>query len=142
MFDDRYTFGTRLATAPSSFADIREEVVAALKVEGFGVLTEIDVAATLKAKIGVEREPYLILGACNPPLANRALTADPSIGALLPCNVIVRVDGAAIVVEAMDPKAALGLVDSAEVTAVAEEAGAKLRRAVAAVEMRYAATPA
>jgi uncharacterized protein (DUF302 family) len=142
MFDDRYTFGARLATAPSSFADVREVVVDALKTEGFGVLSEIDVAATLKAKIGVERDPYLILGACNPPLAHRSLTADPSIGALLPCNVVVRVEGAGVVVEAMNPDAALGLVGLAEVAAVAAEAGARLRRVVAAVEARYATAPA
>ncbi len=134
MQDDRYTFGIRL-DAP--FATVRESVEAALKSEGFGILTEIDVAATLLAKLGVERDPYVILGACNPPLAHRAITADPSVGALLPCNVVVRTDGDRTVVEAMDPRAAMGLIDEAEISAVAEEARAKLVRVVEMVEKRF-----
>jgi uncharacterized protein (DUF302 family) len=131
MFDDRYTFGVRI-TAP--FDDVRERVEAALRAEGFGVLTEIDVAATLRAKLGVTQAPYVILGACNPALAHRALTADPSVGALLPCNVVIREVAGAVVVEAMDPKAALGVVDNPAVAEVAGEARAKLVRAVSAVE--------
>ena len=127
MFDDRYTFGTRIA---ASFDDVRDATEAALRGEGFGVLTEIDVAATMRAKLGVELDPYVILGACNPPLAHRAIVADPSIGALLPCNVVLRVDGEDVVLEAMDPRAALGLVDQPEIAAVADEARARLRRAV------------
>ena len=127
MFDDRYTFGTRL---DASFDDVREATEAALRGEGFGVLTEIDVAATMRAKLGVELDPYVILGACNPPLAHRAITADPSVGALLPCNVVIRVDGETVVLEAMDPHAALGLVDEPAVHEVAAEARARLRRAV------------
>ena len=134
MQDDRYTFGIRL-DAP--FATVRESVEAALKSEGFGILTEIDVAATLLAKLGVERDPYVILGACNPPLAHRAITADPSVGALLPCNVVVQTDGDRTVVEAMDPRAAMGLIDEAEISAVAEEARAKLVRVVEMVEKRF-----
>ncbi len=134
MQDDRYTFGIRL-DAP--FAAVRESVEAALKSEGFGILTEIDVAATLLAKLGVERDPYVILGACNPPLAHRAITADPSVGALLPCNVVVRTDGDRTVVEAMDPRAAMGLIEGAEISAVAEEARAKLVRVVEMVEKRF-----
>ena len=134
MQDDRYTFGIRL-DAP--FATVRESVEAALKSEGFGILTEIDVAATLLAKLGVERDPYVILGACNPPLAHRAITADPSAGALLPCNVVVRTDGDRTVVEAMDPRAAMGLIEGAEISAVAEEARAKLVRVVEMVEKRF-----
>ena len=122
-----FTFGTRL---PGAVADVRPAVEAALKAEGFGVLTEIDVAATLRAKLGIEREPYLILGACNPPLANRALVADPSVGALLPCNVVLRADGDGTIIEAMDPLAALGIVREETVHAVAEDAAARLRRAV------------
>jgi uncharacterized protein (DUF302 family) len=126
-----FTFGTRL---PGTIAGIRPIVEAALKAEGFGILTEIDVQATMKAKLGVDRAPYLILGACNPPLAHRALEADPSVGALLPCNVVLREDGGEIVVEAMDPMAALGIVDAPGIRAVAEEAKARLARAIDALE--------
>ena len=126
-----FSFGTRVA---GPMADIRPRVEAALKAEGFGVLTEIDVQATLRAKLGVEWAPYVILGACNPPLAHRALEADPSVGALLPCNVVLRQDGTDTIVEAMDPMAALGIVDSAGVRPVATEARDRLVRAVASLE--------
>lgn len=128
-----FTFGTRLA---GSVADVRPSVEAALKAEGFGVLTEIDVQATMKAKLGVDGPPYLILGACNPTLAHRALEADPSVGALLPCNVVLRGDGPDTIVEALDPMAALGIVDSAGVRPVAEEATARLERAIEALAAR------
>ena len=126
-----FSFGTRV---PGPMADIRPRVEAALKAEGFGVLTEIDVQATLRAKLGVEWAPYVILGACNPPLAHRALEADPSVGTLLPCNVVLRQDGPDTIVEAMDPMAALGIVDSAGVRPVATEARDRLVRAVASLE--------
>ena len=126
-----FSFGTRV---PGPMADIRPRVEAALKAEGFGVLTEIDVQATLRAKLGVEWAPYVILGACNPPLAHRALEADPSVGTLLPCNVVLRQDGLDTIVEAMDPMAALGIVDSAGVRPVATEARDRLVRAVASLE--------
>ena len=126
-----YTFGTRL---PGGVADVRPRVEAALRAEGFGVLTEIDVAATMKAKLGIDGAPYLILGACNPPLAHRALEADPSIGALLPCNVVLRADGASTIVEAMDPAAVLGIVDSPDIADVASDARQRLRRAIDALE--------
>ena len=128
-----FTFGTRL---PGTIASVRPIVEAALKAESFGILTEIDVQATMKAKLGVDRAPYLILGACNPPLAHRALEADPSVGALLPCNVVLREDGAEIIVEAMDPLAAMGIVDAPGVHAVAEEAKARLTRAIDALAAR------
>ena len=128
-----FTFGTRLR---GTVAGVRPAVESALKAEGFGILTEIDVQATLKAKLGVDRAPYLILGACNPPLAHRALQVDPSVGALLPCNVVLREDGAETIVEAMDPMAALGIVDAPGVRAIAEEAKARLARAIASLETR------
>ncbi len=127
----RYTFGTRVA---GSVADVRPRVEAALRVEGFGVLTEIDVQATMKAKLGIERPPFVILGACNPPLAHRALEADPSVGALLPCNVVLRADGDDTIVEALDPLAALGILDSDAVREVATEAKARLGRAIASLD--------
>jgi uncharacterized protein (DUF302 family) len=127
----RYSFGTRLT---GSVVDVRPAVEAALRAEGFGILTEIDVAATMKARLGIERPPYLILGACNPPLAHRALEAEPSVGALLPCNVVLREDGEATVVEAMDPLAALSLVGNPAVAEVAVEARARLERAIASLE--------
>jgi uncharacterized protein (DUF302 family) len=115
-------------------AEVEPAVTEALAAQGFGVLTRIDVSATLKTKIDADLEEYVILGACNPPLAHRAIEADPAIGALLPCNVVLREDGADTIVEAMDPLAVLGILDTPAIHAVAEEAAARLRRAVAALE--------
>ena len=105
----------------------------ALAAEGFGVLTEIDIRATLKKKLGVEREPYMILGACHPPSAHRALSAAPEIGVLLPCNVTVSVEDGATVVRAMNPREAMGMIDTPEIESVATEVGAALERVVASV---------
>jgi uncharacterized protein (DUF302 family) len=106
-------------------------VIEALKSEGFGVLTTIDVQATLKQRLGADMPPYVILGACNPPLAHRALTAEPEIGLLLPCNVIVYMDASGqTTVSAIDPEAQFTLVGRADLAPLAQEVSARLRRAL------------
>lgn len=95
-----------------SIEDVKEKVRASLKMQGFGILTEIDMQKTLKEKIGVEIEPYLILGACNPKIANRALAADRSIGLLLPCNVVLRETGSSVEVSIQDPEVMFSAVDA------------------------------
>ena len=121
---------TRLHT---SFDDAVRLTCEALAEQGFGVLTEIDVKATLKAKLNEDMEDYLILGACNPPLAHRAVNIDRQIGLLLPCNVVVRTDPKAdgtVLVEAMDPQVLVDVTKEAELRPVADEVGAKLRSAI------------
>src|SRR6476619_3353558 len=118
-----------LSTTPqASVADAAERSRKALQEQGFGVLTEIDMRATLKAKLDVDMEDYLILGACNPPLAHRAVTIDRQIGLLLPCNVIVRSDpdtDGTVIVEAMNPELMVQVTGEPALEAVAEEAGAR-----------------
>ncbi len=127
----KYTFGKTVAT---NYEQTVQRVTEALAAEGFGVLTEIDVAATLKKKLGKDMAPYKILGACNPQLAHRAIEFEPQIGALLPCNVVVRIDAAGkTVVEIMDPDAVLQLVGRPEIAAIAAQVRERLERVLAAV---------
>ncbi len=125
-----YGFGTVL-NAP--YEQTITLVKDALKAEGFGVLSEINVKQTLNEKIGVDMPPYLILGACNPALANRAITAEPEVGLLLPCNVVVRSDGDQTRVDIADPEAMLSIVGKPELNEVAAEAKQRLQRVVAAL---------
>lgn len=113
-----------------------EATTEALKAEGFGVLTEIDVKATLKKKLDVDFRKYVILGACNPPLAHNALNTELEIGLLLPCNVIVYEEGDGSVVSAIDPVAAMGMVDKPELEPIAEQVRAKLGRVISSLRNR------
>jgi uncharacterized protein (DUF302 family) len=127
----RYTFGKTVAIP---FDRARERIINELAQVGFGVLTEIDVQATMKKKLDLDMPPYRILGACNPQFASRAIAAEPEIGALLPCNVVVRQDAqGAVRVEVMDPDAVLTLVERPEVAALAGEVRARLEQALAKV---------
>ena len=121
-------------TISGGFDKTVERVVDALKREGFGVLTEIDVASTMKQKLGVDFRKYRILGACNPPLAHRALTADDKVGVMLPCNVIVQeLEPEKIEIAAIDPMAAMARVGSASLEEIAREVASKLKRVVESV---------
>jgi uncharacterized protein (DUF302 family) len=119
----RYTLS---ASTDASFEDAVERVRAQLKDAGFGVLCEIDVQATLREKLGVEGEPYLILGACKPPLAHQALQAEPDLGVLLPCNVVVFQRGGETHISAIDPVRMLSIVDNDELSPVAAEVKSRL----------------
>ena len=122
-------YGFQCELKDTDFAKGVTRVTEALKAEGFGILTEIDVQATMKTKLGIDSPPYRILGACNPPLAHRALSAEPDIGLLLPCNVVVREDSSGhLVVAFMDPVAVLQMTSNAEVASVAHEVRARLER--------------
>jgi uncharacterized protein (DUF302 family) len=124
---------TLAGTTSLGFAEAAARVRETLKAEGFGVLTEIDVQATLKEKLGEDVEPYLILGACNPPYAHRALGLEPELGGLLPCNVVVYERSGKTHVSAVDPVALLGLVGNPELEPIAAEIQARIERAVRAV---------
>ena len=113
-----------------AFATVVERITAALKDEGFGVLTTIDVQATLKAKLDRDVPPYVILGACNPNLASRGLELEPDLGVLLPCNVVVRETAGGVVVAAMEPLAAMALAGNAKLVPLATEARERIERAV------------
>jgi uncharacterized protein (DUF302 family) len=121
-------------TMDVDFDQAVERVTEALKTEGFGVLSDIDVQSTLREKLGVEKRPYRILGACNPPLAAQALDAEPDIGLLLPCNVVVREDAEGHTrVAFMDPGAVLSLVENPSVGVLASQVRARLERVKAAL---------
>ena len=117
-------------TTSLDFDEAVAQIRLALADEGFGILTEIDVRVTMKAKLDVDVEPYLILGACNPSLAHQALELEPTIGLLLPCNVVVRTQDGATVVQAMDPQLMVTVVDKPGLAAVADDAGSRLARAL------------
>jgi uncharacterized protein (DUF302 family) len=124
-------------TLHTSFGDAVDRTTKALADQGFGVLTTIDVKATLKQKLGEDMEDYLILGACNPSLAHRALDVDRQIGQLLPCNVVVRTDragpGDTVLVEAMDPQIMVRVADQPGLQPIADQAAAKLQAAISAL---------
>ena len=127
----RYVFGKPVAMG---FDTAVQRITEELAKVGFGILTDIDVQATMRKKLGLEMPPYRILGACNPPLASKAIAAEPQIGALLPCNVVVRQDAQGTVhVEAMDPRSVLSLVDHPDVPALAAEVRQKLEQALGAL---------
>jgi uncharacterized protein (DUF302 family) len=129
--NSKYGFG-KMVQLP--FADAVAAVTQALQDEGFGILTEIDVAATMKKKLNQDMPPYRILGACNPQLAQRAIEAEPAIGLLLPCNIVVRQDAAGVVrVEFMDPNAVLELVEKPEINQLAQEVRQRLERVMASI---------
>ena len=122
-------YGITVRTS-APFAQAVARVREALKAQGFGVLTEIDVQATLRDRLGEEMEQYLILGACNPPLAHRALSADRRIGLLLPCNVVIRTEAGQTVVEALDPQAMVAVTGEPSLQPVADEAASRLQAAL------------
>ena len=133
MLATSFTLST---TTEHGFSEAAERVRAELKAEGFGVLCEIDVQATLKEKLGADREPYLILGACNPPLAHQALEQEPELGTLLPCNVVVYQQQGETHISAIDAERMLSLVDNSKLAPVAAE----VRRKLSAVVERAATT--
>jgi uncharacterized protein (DUF302 family) len=127
MLATSYTLST---TTELGFSEAADRVREQLKAEGFGVLCEIDVQATLKAKLGVDSEPYLILGACNPPLAHRALQAEPDLGVLLPCNIVVYTRNEQTHISAIDAERMLSIVDNQALAPVAADVRTKLANVV------------
>jgi uncharacterized protein (DUF302 family) len=126
----KYVFGK---TVGLGFDEAIKRVTEELAKEGFGVLTEIDVKATLKKKLGLDMPPYRILGACNPQFAHQAIELEPQIGALLPCNVVVREEGGKTRVDIMDPRAVLQLVERPEIEGIATEVRKRLERVLASL---------
>jgi uncharacterized protein (DUF302 family) len=134
------SYGTSI-TLPEPFPEAVARVRAALAGQGFGVLTEIDVTATMRAKLGEPMEDYVILGACNPPFAHQALDIDRSIGLLLPCNVVVRAGSDGTTVEALDPQVMVTLTGRAELKPVADEVARRLAAALAELTQASASGP-
>ena len=129
-----YSFSTRLQ---GDIDTIEQQLITALQDEGFGILTEINVQATFKKKLDIDSRPYKILGACNPPLAHQAITAEPDIGLLLPCNVVIREEeDQSITVAFMDPIAVFSLIERDDIAPLAKEVRARLDRVVQALESR------
>ncbi len=129
-----YAMSRRFSGKRGADPVLREAVTTALSQQGFGVLTEIDVQATMKKKLDVDIPPHVILGACNPSLAHQALQAEADIGLLLPCNVVIREDGDETVVAAIDPQVMFSVVDREDVAPLAAEVKERLQAALAAIE--------
>ncbi len=130
---ENFTYGFAKTISGKNLDQVKKSLLEALASEGFGILTEIDVKATLKKKLDVDFRPYIILGACNPPLAHKSVQAEPQIGLLLPCNVVIQQTDDAVTVSALSPKAVFGLVDNEQVAPVAQEVEAKLRRVIESI---------
>lgn len=127
---------TRRIELDATYNEAIPRVKEALKEQGFGVLTEIDIRKTLKEKLDIDVEPQIILGACNPKLAHRALEIDPRIAALLPCNVVVRIENGRTVVEALDPKIIAQIPDNPALVPIAQEAGQRIQAVLDALVRR------
>lgn len=127
------TYGFERPLTGATIAQALERVTAALKQEGFGILTQIDVKDTLNKKLGVDFRPYLILGACNPTLAHKALSIDPQVGLLLPCNVVVQEAPGGVSVSIVDPRAMFMVVDNPSLAPILDEVDDRLRRVIASL---------
>lgn len=133
MKPEMTTYGFERRLEHTTVAQALERVTAALKAEGFGILTQIDVQETLRKKLDVDFRRYLILGACNPSLAHRALSIDPQIGLLLPCNVVVQESGDGVIVSIADPRAMFTVAGDPALAPIVNEADQRLRRVVTAL---------
>ncbi len=130
---ENFNYGFAKTIKGKDLDEVKNATVEALATQGFGVLTEVDVQATLKKKLDVDFRPYIILGACNPPLAHKSLQAEAQIGLLLPCNVVLQQTDEGVTVSALSPNAVFGLVGKGEIAPVAHEVEAKLRKVIDAI---------